>query len=163
MTTRARTLTTLLLGGLLAGGGWWTQHQQSTLIAPLDGLAPPAIAAIGELAPLQPLDPPPVTRFAAWVERPPLSQSRRPPLPEPPQVSEAPQLPSTPPAFTARLLGVRIQPDNRAALFEVPGQRNARWMAEGEIVHGWTINRIDQSGVFLRYAAQPFELRLWPQ
>ena len=68
-----------------------------------------------------------------------------------------------PPALTAELLGVRIQPNNRAALFHSGQEANARWMAEGEVVDGWMIHAIDEDGVLLRFADKPYELRLWPE
>jgi hypothetical protein len=166
VSARSRLLATLVLGaGLLL----LNEHiERGSPAVGADADSPAASSAnpasTAELAPLEAFDPPPLNQFADFVERPPFLQSRRPPL----QAAAVEAVPPEPaaavaPSFTAKLLGVRIQPQSRAALFYGSAEESARWVTEGEIIDGWTVYGIDESGVYLRYADQPYELRLWPQ
>jgi hypothetical protein len=166
VTARSRLLATLVLGaGLLL----LNEHiERGPPVVGADAAAPTATGggrmSTAELAPLGAFDPPPLDQFADFVERPPFLQSRR-PLAQAATVEAAQPEPAgtVAPSFTAKLLGVRIQPQSRAALFYGSAEESARWVTEGEIIDGWTVYGIDESGVYLRYADQPYELRLWPQ
>lgn len=167
MSRRSRTLVTVVLGAalvVLIEHNMRDTPPSRTGDLPAADTANIAIARPDELQQIEAFDPPPIHQFAEFVDRPPFSRSRRPPIPEA-VVEDAPPepTPAVAPAFTAKLLGVRIQTQNRAALFHGSNQASARWVTEGEKIDGWTVFEIDGNGVFLRNADQRYELRLWPQ
>ena len=73
---------------------------------------------------------PPLAAYAAVVERPLFSPSRRPPV-----VAEATAAP-TAPARKLTLRGIVLSPHKRIALIETEGAPEPRWLAEGETLQG---------------------------
>ena len=145
MTARSKTLTTILLIASIGAASWSTLGQSPTELPKASLLNTAYIDALPKDIPeIIVFVPPPMNRFAALVERPPFRQSRRPREASPPeQLVEAQE--STP-AFTAKLLGTRIDPESRAALFRTTENDEEKWMGEGEIVDGWTIHAINSGG-----------------
>jgi len=98
-----------------------------------------ALQSPGEVPALAPM--PPFAAFAASIERPLFTPSRRPP----PDTSAAPS--SQGPAARYRLVGLMAVGNSRRALL-VEGDRRFE-IAEGAVLDGWAVTRIEQDRVVL--------------
>ncbi len=110
----------------------------------LPGIEEPAVAV------------PPLAAYAAVVERPLFSPARRPAVVAPPDAA-------APPARSDELTlrGVMLAPHKRVALIEIEGaDEEARWLAEGETLHGWTIEAIHARHVVLSEDGESRQLAL---
>ena len=99
---------------------------------------------------------PPLAAYAAVVERPLFSPTRRPPVVAAPDEA-------APPARRDELTlrGVMLAPHKRVALIEIEGaDEEARWLAEGETLQGWTIAAVRERHVVLSEHGETRELAL---
>jgi hypothetical protein len=110
-----------------------------------------------EVAPLLPpaLETPPLDRFAAIVERPLFTATRRP----------APAAPAAPVVSAEglilgayRLTGVVVTPTHRLLLLRRQDDRRTIRVAEGEAVDGWTIVRVASDKLVVESAGRQQEI-----
>ena len=135
----SRTLTLLLASAaaFLAAAAIWPWLPSATASRPTAETARPA-ADSGAIAGL-----PPLASFAATVERPLFSPSRRPATAD----RQAP--PGTNIEIRYRLQGlVTAGHERRALLKEAAGQRRLE-VGEGDAVEGWIVKRIEQDRLVL--------------
>ena len=122
------------------------------LFDPADYLAAgPGAQASVELAeaPMSPrFDPPPIEQFAAIVERPIFTATRR-------TARRQPVAPSAPASsgglFLGRyqVVGVVVAPGNRLVLLKRPGGAETIRLKEGEEIDGWTLVNVTRDDVVL--------------
>ncbi len=122
------------------------------LFDPADYLAAgPGAQATVELAeaPMTPrFDPPPIEQFAAIVERPIFTATRR-------TARRQPVAPSAPASsgglFLGRyqVVGVVVAPGNRLVLLKRPGGAETIRLKEGEEIDGWTLVNVTRDDVVL--------------
>lgn len=96
---------------------------------------------------------PPLTRYAAFVERPPFSESRRPPPRAGETVAERPPF---------ELSGVVMTARTRNALFSRTGSPDITRRREGQVIHDWVVDRILADRVVLRSGPRQFEMKIGP-
>jgi len=128
-----------------------------------DLLAPPAMPSPPPPITLAPLPPaqapapptPPITAYAAIAARPLFLPSRR-----PPPSSAAPAPLATTPPLDFSLVGVVTGPAQNMALVQIPGQAAAVVVHVGAVVQGWTVTRIDRSGIEVQAGATSSHLRI---
>jgi general secretion pathway protein N len=173
MTTTAKTAawhpgTKLLVVAALAAVPylWWTRPG-----APPPVAAPPperaasgdagaagGVAAVAAGAALEPYALPPLERFAAVVERPLFSPTRRmPPIEEPPpEVEPAPteapaavSLPGGPEEPDVRFFGTARQGERTAALVTFPSNNAVARLAVGDRVGEWEVLEVERNRLVL--------------
>ena len=149
----------LALAALCGGLGWltYTVYQAPPAELPaqtLAGVGPTDAAAAPSFRPFRM---PPQQRFSELVERPPFTQSRRPPevSAEPVARREAPRI-----DLKLTLIGVILQPDRQYALVQRPGSKGAQRLARGEKIDGWQVEGILPDRVILSQAKEVVELEL---
>ncbi len=149
----------LVLVALCGGLGWLAYAAYE---APPAELPAQVVAAAGPTdaaaAPsFRPFRMPAQQRFAELVERPPFTQSRR-----PPQVSAEPVARREAPRRDLKLtlIGVILQPDRQYALVQRPGTKEAVRLARGEKIDGWQVDGILPDRVVLSQAKEVVELEL---
>jgi hypothetical protein len=146
----------LLLAGLCAVLGGRVYDEWQALQDPVRIDAPPAAAASAAVpsTAAQPLTPPAPASFAALLERPLFSPTRRPPQAAPaPPPEPAAQAPPEPPQqpIDFSLAGVVISGASRVALVQMLADGHVVQVAEGDEVDGWKAVTIDaQRAVFRR-------------
>lgn len=149
----------LALAALCGGLGWLTFAAYDAPPA-----EPPAQAVVNPTTPdaavaqrFQPFRMPPQQRFSELVERPPFTQSRR-----PPEVSAQPQVRQEAPRRDLKLtlIGVILQPSQQYALVQRPGKKAAQRLARGEKIDGWQVEGILPDRVILSQAKEVVELQL---
>ena len=133
---------TLSLGAacaLFAAAAIWPWLPQGAAIAPRSAVdAGPSPTAAAALEPL-----PPVQRYAATVERPLFSPSRR------PAPASAPTMPGSGLETRYRLLGLLTAgPERRALVMETAAARTLD-LGEGEAIEGWRVEHIEQDRLVL--------------
>jgi hypothetical protein len=146
----------LLCAGLSAV--LYLELQDSTKLSPA-AHATPQPQGTSDLPRLEEPEPvlPPLATYAAVVERPLFSPSRRAPqLPEP--VKRARRAPP----LKATLKGVVLAPQRRTALIEIEGANEPRWVAEGQQIEGWTLEAVLAGQIVLRHGDASRELVLHP-
>ncbi len=149
----------LALAALCGGLGWLTyaayQAPPAELPAQAVSGAEPTDAAAAPS--FRPFRMPPQQRFSELVERPPFTQSRRPPevSAEPVTRREAPRQ-----DLKLTLIGVILQPDRQYALVQRPGRKEAQRVAKGEKIDGWQVEGILPDRVVLSQAKKVVELEL---
>jgi len=115
----------------------WPWLPSATALRPGAGAAGPA-AGTGTIAAL-----PPLANFAATIERPLFSPSRR------PAAADRPAPAGTSIEIRYRLQGlVTAGHERRALLKEAAGQHRLE-VGEGDMVEGWTVKRIEQDRLVL--------------
>ncbi len=100
---------------------------------------------------------PPQQTFSELVERPPFSQSRRPP--EVKTVSETRQA-RVRKELKFSLIGVILQPDKQYALVRQSGKKEILRLARGQKIDGWQVDSILPDRLVLSYAGDVVELEL---
>ncbi len=149
----------LVLAAVCGGLGWLAYAAYEAPPAELPaqvvaGAAPADAAAAPNFRPFR-MAPP--QRFSELVERPPFTQSRR-----PPQVSAEPVAHREAPRRDLKLslIGVILQPDRQYALVQRPGKKEAQRLAKGEKIDGWQVEGILPDRVILSQAKEVVELEL---
>ncbi len=158
-TMSALSVFNLALAALCGGLGWLAFAAYD---APPAELPVPAVAKSGTpdaaAGPsFQPFRMPPQQRFSELVERPPFTQSRR-----PPEVSAQPQVRQEAPRRDLKLtlIGVILQPSQQYALVQRPGKKAALRLAKGEKIDGWQVEGILPDRLILSQAKEVVELEL---
>ena len=100
---------------------------------------------------------PPQQQFAELVERPPFTQSRRPPA-----VSTQREVrrEARRQDLKLTLIGVILQPNRQYALVQRPGRKEAQRLARGEKIDGWQVEGILPDRVVFSQAQEVVELQL---
>ncbi len=149
----------LVLAALCGGLGWLAYAAYEAPPAELPaqvvaGAGPTDAAAAPSFRPFRM---PAQQHFAELVERPPFTQSRR-----PPQVSAEPVARREAPRRDLKLtlIGVILQPDRQYALVQRPGTKEAVRLARGEKIDGWQVDGILPDRVVLSQAKEVVELEL---
>lgn len=162
--------TKLLLGAALLVVPYllWTRPEAgSGLAAPASRTGsedrPAAVAADLPSAALEPYALPPLERFAAVVERPLFSPTRRmPPLPEPETEPQAEPDPGPAPEPVAagpeepdlRFFGTVRQGGRAAALVTFPATNAVARLAHGDKVGEWEVLEVDRDRLLLGYGSE---------
>lgn len=100
---------------------------------------------------------PPQQTFSELVERPPFSQSRRPP--EVKVTRETRQAPVRK-QLSFSLIGVILQPNKQYALVRQAGKKEILRLGRGEKIDGWLVDSILPDRLVLSYAEDVVELEL---
>ncbi|HTO85830.1 MAG TPA: hypothetical protein VMQ73_26660 [Methylomirabilota bacterium] len=144
----------LLLGVLCIALGARVYDEWLELQEPVAIDAPPAAATVAVPAATDaPIAPPTPASFAAILERPLFSPTRRPPAaapaPAPTPEAAAPAPPAPPIDFS--LTGIVISDGSRVALVQMQGDNHVVHVAEGGEVDGWKAVTIEpERAVFRR-------------
>lgn len=159
----------LLLAGLVVVPYlWWTNSDPPRPAAPVvraaadpGGAAPPPGA-------LEPYALPPLERFAAVVERPLFSPTRRmPPIEEPPEVVEAPAepAPEPPPAGPEepelRFFGTVRQGGRALALVTFPATNAVARLGAGDRVGEWEVDQVEPNRLVLAIGEERREFEIF--
>lgn len=158
----------LLLAGLVAVPYlWWTTSDPPRPAAPVvraaadpGGTAPPPGA-------LEPYALPPLERFAAVVERPLFSPTRRmPPIEEaPPEVEEAPpevvEAPAGPEEPELRFFGTVRQGGRALALVTFPATNAVARLGPGDRVGEWEVTQVEPNRLVLAIGEERREFEIF--
>lgn len=138
----------------------WTQEDPASTVAPPPSLVPNEPESVTEASEPQALELyvlPPLERFAAVVERPLFSPTRRmPPIPEPPPeaapVEAAPEPepePVGPEEPELRFFGTARQGGRSAALVTFPATNAVARLGVGDRVGEWEVIEVDRNRLLL--------------
>lgn len=149
----------LMLLALCGGLGWLAYdryttppedlslHEAAAAVAPASGAAPS----------FKPFRMPPQQSFTELVERPPFTQSRRPPTVA---VRTAAKVEAPRRDLKLTLIGVILHADKQVALVQKPGRQEILRLARGEKVDGWQVEGILPDRVVLSQSKNVVELEL---
>ncbi len=149
----------LALVALCGGLGWlaYAAYEAPPAEVPKQAVAGGGTPDAAAAPSFRPFRMPPQQRFSELVERPPFTQSRR-----PPEVSAEPQARRQAPRRDLKLtlVGVILHPNQQYALVQRPGQKKAERVARGEKIDGWQLEGILPDRVVFSQAKEVVELEL---
>ena len=150
----------LALAALCGGLGWlaYAAYEAPPAELPTQNVAGAAPSDAAAAPGFRPFRMPPQRRFSELVERPPFTQSRRPP--EASAQPQARQREAPRRDLKLTLIGVVLQPDRQYALVQRPGKKAAQRLSRGEKIDGWQVEGILPDRVVLSQAKEVVELKL---
>jgi hypothetical protein len=137
--------------------------QESEVQSPATAAGRPPSPAMSDS---KPPESKPISSYPQTLARPVFFKSREPYVPPPPAPPPLPQPAATPPPTPVdpglALGGVAIMDGTRKAYIFSKADMRAAWIAEGEIILGWTVEAIDAMTAKLQQADRSIELQLYP-
>ena len=149
----------LMLLALCGGLGWLAYDRYTTPPEELslDEAAAAVAPASGAAPSFKAFRMPPQQSFTELVERPPFTQSRRPPTVA---VRTAAKVEAPRRDLKLTLIGVILHANKQVALVQKPGRKEVLRLARGEKVDGWQVEGILPDRVVLSQSSDVVELEL---
>lgn len=140
------------------------RNRREDLAKILANIPPPSLSQPSTKSAVAPVSipTPNIDDFAEIEERPPFSQTRRPPQPAAP-IANTPEEPE--PSVTASLgsialLGVATTPERRIAIFRRQAESALIRLAPGEFLDSWQLVKIDPRHVVFRVGSEEVSIPL---